>query len=418
MYKLFAPILYILFFIIPLEAEFISVFPTPDKSIESEEIRSQIKSKELYLKYTKYPKTIYTNQRFSVELEARVLTPKDKYDAIFTIYENEKNIELLDSNVTWTIKDENLYTTKITFKVKDKDFRLPDITVSIEKSTTIEQNISIKNNNTYSQDWDSSDEDTYEDEEYTIETKDLIVYNSVDSITIIPPIITYNNIAVNQKKFSNIIANDLKIKQIQTKQYNNSMLMVVFNIEATNSNLEEFYLSQFTEQGIKNFEENNMVQSMFYYVLIPSHINNIRFNYYNPINTTFINVELPIMLEDDLVSTQTNLNPNDGNLVIYKIVATGVLLILLLLLYLKTFNRFLIVFIFGFIYIFISLLLPNEKITLKANTKIYILPTNLSTVYKITNQEITVEVLHEKNNFKKVLLKNKNIGWIKERDVR
>ena len=232
MYKLFAPILYILFFLIPLEAEFLSVFPSPNKSIESEEIQNKIKSKELYLKYTKYPKTIYTNQRFSVELEARVLTPKDNYDAIFTIYENEKNIELLDSNVTWTIKDENLYTTKITFKVKDKDFRLPDITVSIEKSTTIEQNISIKNNNTYSQDWDSSDEDTYEEEEYTIETKDIIVYNSVDSITITPPVIDYNNIAVNQKKFSNIIANDLKIKQIQTKQYNNSMLMVIFNIEA------------------------------------------------------------------------------------------------------------------------------------------------------------------------------------------
>ena len=189
-------------------------------------------------------------------------------------------------------------------------------------------------------------------------------------------------------------------------------------MKPTNSNLEEFYLSQFDEQGIKNFEENNMLQSMFYYVLIPSHINNIQFNYYNPINTTFINVELPIILEDDLVSTQTNLNPNDGNLIIYKIVATGVLLILLLLLYLKTFNRFLIVFILGFIYIFILLLLPNEEITLKANTKIYILPTNLSTVYKITSQETTVEVLHEKNNFKKVLLKNKNIGWIKERDVK
>ncbi len=341
------------------------------------ENNNQLKPKELYIKYIKYPKTIYTNQRFGIKLEARILVPQYDYNFIETTYNGENNIDILNHKIAWTKEDNNRYTTTINYKVKDENFTLPTIKLSLYKNNEV-----------------------------------------VNSIKIDPPKIVYNKIAINQQRFSNIIAHDLKVKSIQTKQYNNTSLMVICHMEAINGNLEEFYLKQFQEQGINYFTQQYAKQSIYYYMIIPSHINNIKFNYYNPTKAKFIELELPIILEDELVSTQTNLNPNDGNLLYYKRMASLIMIAIFLLFYMKMKNKIFIVLAFVFIAIFIKLILPNEKMIIKENTKVYILPTKLSTVYKVIDKQNEVEILSEQNSFIKVLFKNKNIGWIKKNDIK
>jgi hypothetical protein len=65
---------------------------------------------------------------------------------------------------------------------------------------------------------------------------------------------------------------------------------------------------------------------------------------------------------------------------------------------------------------------PNSLITISGNTKIYILPTNNSTVFYISPNQQSVETLDKKGEFIKVLFKineqnSKTVGWIKEEDI-
>jgi len=241
---------------------------------------------------------------------------------------------------------------------------------------------------------------------------------AIYTVMLNPPKIKYNKIALKQEKFSNIIANELEIKSVKTKQYTNKMLMIVLNIKAKDSNLEEFYLKQFKDQGVNSLVEEGDIQRMYYYVIVPNYIDNIKFDYYNPIAASFVRVELPIILEDDLVSTQTDLNPQENNMLYYKQITTIILLILLFLIYLKTRSKIILMFSVIFMIILVKLVLPNKIIAIQPDTKVYILPTSSSTVYKILSKKQMVEVLLEKDNFIKVLFKNKHIGWIKENDIK
>ncbi len=344
--------------------------------LKASSLDTNITSKDLYIKYIKYPTSVYTQQRFTVELEARILLDNDDYD-IVTTYSNEKNIDILDEDIYWLPQgNENQYTTRITYKARDKDFILPTLKLAVTQ---------------YSKD--------------------------IDFVTISPPKIKYNKIAINQTKFSNIIADDLKIKEIKVKQLNNKMLILITHIETVNGNLEEFYLKPFKIQKTESFEDHYPLQVIYYSVEVPNHLDSIEFDYYNTKLDTFVTVQLPIMLEEELVSTQTDLNPYDSNILFYKQASTLIIILVFLLFYVKTKHKIFTVFIFIFTIIFIKLVLPNEKILIKKNTKVYILPTKLSTVYKITNKNDKVEILIKRDNFIKVLFKNKHIGWIKENDI-
>jgi hypothetical protein len=372
----------------------VNIFST-NNQLES---TNTIKSKNLYLKYTKYPKVIFTNQRFSVELEAVILIPKNKFNTLRISYEYEKNIQILDSNISWEKISNNRYSTKINFKVTKKKFNIPTIKLTVQNSKTIKSSIFVGDNEIGGN---------------NIITQDVVIYNTIDYIKVDAPKIKYSTIAINQMNFSKIIADNLIIKDVKINQYNNKMLMVLLNIEATNSNLEEFYLDKFQEQDIKDFKNHLQQQKMFYYLIVPNHINNILFNYYNPKLSKFINIKIPINLEEDLISTQSNLDPQDNSLLVYKITILGILIIVLLLLYLKTSNKLLILISLILLGIFIKIILPNKTIYLQPNRKIYILPTNLSTIYKDINITTKVEILKEKNGFLKILFQNKNVGWIK-----
>ncbi len=333
-------------------------------------------SKDLYIKYTKYPTSVYTQQRFTVELEARILLDDEDYN-IVTTYSNERNIDILDKEIYWLPKgNENQYTARITYKARGDNFILPTLKLAVTQ---------------YGKD--------------------------MDFVTIAPPKIKYNKIAINQIKFSNIIADDLKIKEIKVKQLNNKMLMIVTHIETINGNLEEFYLKPFKTQKIESFEDHYPLQIIYYSIEIPNHLDSIEFDYYNTKLANFVTVQLPIMLEERLVSTQTDLNPYDSNILFYKQTSTLIIALFFLLLYVKTKHKIFTVFIFIFAIIFINLILPNKKVLLKKEIKVYILPTKLSTVYKITKQNNEVEILMKRDNFIKVLFKNKHIGWIKENDI-
>jgi len=337
----------------------------------------EIESKELYLEYNSYPQRVFTGQKFDVTLKALILKSHKTYDKIVTTFTRENNIEILTKDIVWTKNEASEYFTTISYKVFNEDFVLPKITLALAK-----------------------------DEE-------IIDFISIDS-----PEIQYEKIAVNQQLFSKVLAKNLEIFTVKTKQYTNNILHTTINLKATNGNLEDFILNSYgEEQGIDSLSDMYPVQNLYYYVMIPSHKKQIKFTYYNTDLKDFVMMTIPIILDEELVSTQTELNPYNSSVLIYKQALSGLFLALFIIVFIIKRKNIYLVFITLFIILLAYLFIPNKKILLKENIKVYILPTNNSTIFKSLESKEIVEIVNENEKFIKVLFKNESIGWIKKNDI-
>ena len=336
-----------------------------------------IKSKEIYLSFESYPKRVFTGQKFEVELKAIILKSKDSYENIVTKVAPESNIALLTKTIYWNEQDDGSYRTKLTFKAYDRKFSMPKVTIALMKN------------------------------------EQIIDYASTEKIEI-----EYRKIAISQKLFSNVIAKNLKIVSVKTKQYSNTLLHNTIQIDGLNSNLEDMKLASYEEQGISDLTTEYPNQMIYYYIITPINTKQIDFTYYNTDKNQFIKIQVPVILAEDLVSTQTALNPYNSSMLLYKQIAIGSLLAIFLLMYIFTRNLTHLIIIAILIVIIAYLFIPNKKVLLNEKTYVYILPTNNSTIYKKLDRKFIVETMNEENGFIKVLFQNNSIGWVKKSDIK
>ena len=347
--------------------------------VQEEATKKVFVAKNLYLSYLNYPKHIYKNQRFEIEIKA--LITRNNFDNIKTRFVNAKNMTPLNANEKWIKSKEakNTYTNKFYFKAYEKDFIMPKIEVLLYEGETL------------------------------IETRTLKAVQ-----------ITFSEIAKGDERFSQIIASNLHVIASKSKQYTNKEALTIVDIEGKDSNLEDFYIQGIKDQGITDIQENYPSQKIIYYFVIPIHKKTIVFNYYNTKNNKFEKISVPIIFEEELVSTQTDLNPNNSSFEYYKKIAMGVIAVLFLILFIwKRKYIFLILFLI-FTIVFILFAMPNKTVKLKANSVIYILPTKNSTIFQKVSKQIVVEDMKRKNGFVKIMFgsgTNNYIGWVKEEDV-
>ncbi len=335
-------------------------------------------SKNLYLSYLKYPKHLYKNQRFEIEIKA--LITRNNFDSIQTRFINDLNMTPLNPKESWQkSKEKNTYINRFYFKAYEQNFRMPDIEVLLYNGNEL------------------------------IEARKIA---GVD--------ISFSEIAKSDERFSQIIASDLKVIASKTKQYTNQEALTIVDIEAKDSNLEDFFVKEMEDQGITVIEDNYPNQKIIYYFVIPIHKKTIIFSYYNIVQNRFESVSVPVVFEEELVSTQTDLNPNNSSFEFYKKIAIGAVSVIFLFLFAwKRKYVFLVLFLI-FLIVFILFAMPNKTIKLKANSVIYILPTKNSTIFQKVSNEIVVEDMKRKNGFVKIMFgrgSENYIGWVKEEDV-
>ncbi|MEA1914659.1 MAG: hypothetical protein U9N30_05005 [Campylobacterota bacterium] len=347
---------------------------TLPKNYASMEVENIIKTKNVHLQYTYYPKKAYDKQKFSVSLKAIIsLANLSKID---TVFKKHFGVNILNPKSQWSSEEENIYTNTYEFVITDEKFQMPLIKM-----------------------------DLYAKGKYK------------ESAKIPPKQIEFKKIVLAVKNFSNILADDLNIISQKTKQYDNKSLLTIMEIEASNSNLKEFHLSGYEKQGLESFSSTALKQKIFYYVITPIFAKNIQFNYYNTKLKKTILVKAVVLLKEDLVSTQTDLNPsNSGFLMVKKVILGVTVLLLLILLYFKR-SILLLILILLLGFIFVKLMAPNKKMSITKNTYIYILPTKNSTVFHITDKSYTVEILKQKVGFSKILFGDQAIGWIKNENL-
>lgn len=329
-------------------------------------------SKNLYLSFSKIPKNIYSNQKFEIKVEALVTTSN------FTDFRVEfldmEDIDVINPSSPWRQISNDKWENSYYLQILSSKYKMPLI------------NVSLLN---YNQEIDNSS-------------------LSLDGIN-------YSKVGNSDERFANIIAEDLVVKAYKTKQYNNKDALTIVDLDAINSNLGNFHLNSIEEQGIHSIKEIENIENLVYYFVTPIYQKNLLFTYFNSKSNSFVEIKVPLVLQNELVSTQTDLNPNDSTFEKYKKIASIVVFVLFLIIFIFKRNKILLIFVIITLIFAVIYNYPNQKGYVVEGSYIYILPTKNSTIFFQTIQKESIEVLEKKGQFKKVLgIDNHFIGWIKE----
>ncbi|BCD60413.1 MULTISPECIES: hypothetical protein [unclassified Nitratiruptor] len=219
------------------------------------------------------------------------------------------------------------------------------------------------------------------------------------------------------ENFCQVLAKRLEIKEFDSVQYDSTSNLVLMRIVGLYANLEDFKLPFAKLQKIKETNESFPVTDILYYAILPSHFSQLRFSYFDPDTREFKLVSIPIIVKDEIVSTQSDINPTEDKSRYTKIGIFAFLGILFLLY--GIWKR-------GYLWIFIAvimlgyagyLLIPAKKVCVKKGSKIYILPTKQSTIFKINRKQNSFFKLNEANGYIKIMLPDKKIGWVRKDDI-
>jgi len=213
------------------------------------------------------------------------------------------------------------------------------------------------------------------------------------------------------KNYSNILANKLEIINPISSKYKNNNILVSFTLKCDNCNIKDFNLSA-KEQNLTLISNNEAS----YYMIVPKNKKKIEFYYFNLKQEKFNKIEIPIILKQETISTQTDLNPEENrfftplNILILGIIA---FFLIIFIIYQKIWILFFPLILGGYL---IYVILPKGELILKRNTKVQILPTKQSTVIYITKEPQKAKILNKTDNYTKVEI-NKKIGWVKNEDI-
>ena len=344
-------------------------------NVESNEIQtSNGDGKVLFARYSIYPQKVYQNETFDVKIEATILLPNDFQFSLFTDIPESEELEKVTDEIIWYKKEDSKFEATLTFKTKNEPFVFPIIGLSILDA----------NNN--------------------IVDKTLLVLDGI----------TFQKLNGDKEYYTSIFASGMSIQNLKVKQYNNQELLCSMEIHGHGTHLKNFRIPKYKNQGIKELVKKDGSEILYYFAIVPINTQSIRFDYFNTIQEKIIEVEVPIILEEDLVSTQTDLNPNEGNIDFYKKIFFAFMATFASMIY--YFKRWRITLVFAVIFTvtLLMMLLPNPKLVLQKEEKVFLLPTPKSTVFKVIEEEEVVEVLVDKNGYKKILFQNNTIGWVKD----
>jgi len=128
-------------------------------------------------------------------------------------------------------------------------------------------------------------------------------------------------------------------------------------------------------------------------------------------------LEVPVNVVNASVTTQSALNPQVDafeRLKKYTLIAFVLFFMLMFL-----WKRDLFYLILGVVSLItlLTFFIPHQKICVKQGAKLYILPSNTSTVSTIVESRLESLLLGERNEYHKIEYNKGIIGWIKDEDI-
>jgi len=333
-----------------------------------------ISQKVLYLSYDKVPTRVIRGELFPITLKI-ISTVKDFKDISYK-FSNTEGLELLN-DIPKRVKTDN-YIYDTFYYLSTGDFAsLPDINATV------------------------------------VLNDDNITYLSTQL-----PAKRLNVISLNPtKEYANIVAKSFSVTNYKTTTFDQNHNIIIFSATAINSNLKSFNIQGLYKQGIESIDENINISTMTYYAIVSKDLEEFRFSYFQPDDNSFEMVEIPIIIDDDSVATQTDLKPKDQSKDKLKMIGASVVAFIGFLLVLWRRKYIYLFFIVVPLIYVIYLSIPSKIICIKDGSAIHLLPVHNGTIF-----EKTVGVYHlpkegEVKGFIKVKLDNNKIGWVENEDI-
>ncbi len=327
-------------------------------------------SAPLGVAFSDLPNRAYIGEIVSVTVK---LTPVDlaSGNVEYTI-QNEEGLRIFSDTPRRKVKEDGVYDT-FYFLVQSTTARLPDISATLTSTGAVSETL-------------------------TGET--------ISASALTPP-----------SSFANVLADRFEIVNYKTTPYNSDSNVVIFTAKAQRCDIGSFRLPNAIKQGFESKLSNVGESQMTFYAIIPNSEETLSFSYFNLKKQRYESLVIPIIVDDDTVSTQSDLSPTDARHTELKVGAAAVAVLVLFpffywrrqkwYLYLSAAPMFYIVYV----------LLPNQDVCVKKDAPIYLLPINHGTIFEMTLQEEHLEAEKTVGDFTKVHLPNDHIGWVHERDL-
>ncbi|MDR2081649.1 MAG: hypothetical protein LBP54_07190 [Campylobacteraceae bacterium] len=340
-----------------------------DQDTENSETESDGQS--LFVSYESIPAKVYVGEIFPVKLKA-VIT-RENYDNLNANLKSSDGFRALNLESEWE-KDLSgeYYVNTFYIQALSQRSKLPDIIIRISKEGALVEEVTLEGG----------------------------------EIEIAP--------VYGDAKFSHVVARSLAVKSENTNKFDDKSLIVTLEIEAAYSNLKEFNVSNGSSD---DYKENFALQSLEYTLIVPNYVKSIDFTYFNTLSHNLQHVTVPLNIKSNDLSTHTDINPKESKFKLYKDILAGIALLFCIAIFVyKKYKIAAAGAILAAIYLFFSNN-PFDKIKLRSEATIRILPIEKSSVFHLTEGELEVEKLTSKDGYVKILLPSGRIGWVKEEHV-
>ena len=323
----------------------------------------------LTLQFNNLPTRPYVGEIIPVSVK---LTPVDLASGnIEYTLQNEQGIRIFSDTPHRSVKEDGVYDT-FYFLVQSSSIRFPDISATLTSTGAVSE---------------------------------LLVGTSLSATTLSPP-----------SGFANVLADRFEVINYKTTPYNNESNVVIFTVKASRCNIGDFSIPNAIKQGFESKLSNVGESQMTYYAIIPNGEQNLNFSFFNLRKHRYESIVIPIVVDDDTVSTQSDLSPTDARHTELKIGAAGVVTALLFgMFYWRRNKWYLYISSLPMFYI-VYALLPNPNVCVKKDAPVYLLPIKNGTIFEMTLQEEHLEAENEVGDFIKIHFDDK-VGWVNKRDL-
>jgi hypothetical protein len=354
--------------------ETVSALPVPQEEARPPAtVVEDAERKQLYLTVSQRPEHLFKGQVFFIELKAVVTTRG--FEKIDYRFEGGRGIERLGDEPEHREEGHTLYD-RFYFKVTGNRAVLPRITPYIVFSS-------------------------YYAERYSSVEGDTIEVTALN-----PP-----------EDFCGVLATQLKILHTKTPVYDQNDNILVFMADANGSNLEDFHIPQAGNQGFETLSHENGDATMTYYAVLPKNVKILRLSYFNLPKRAFERIAIPIVIDDDSVSTQSDLKPTEQGHNYLKAIAFAALGGIALLYFVFRRSFFALALAIGLGGYAAWLGTPIRTVCIEKGSAIYLLPVYNATVFEIAPTRYDLEVQGHVEGYTKVKLHNNKIGWVKDEDT-
>jgi hypothetical protein len=331
------------------------------------------KAKVLYLSYSSVPKRVIKGQVFSVTIKT-LSTVKNFIDITYRM-SGYRGLKILNTK-PFRKKNSRYYYDTFYFLVTSSRVTIPSFSATLQ----------------------SSNGRFYRKSRLPSKVLDVVTLNPKDD-------------------FLNIIADSFEVTNYKTSSYDAEHNIVVFSAVATKSDISALKFKNVFKQGIESIKPSQGKSKITYYAVIDRRIEKFSFSYFNLKQNRFVQIDIPIIVVDDSVATQTDLKPKDQSHERLKMIIAGIIVLIIVgfVLWKKKYI-YLVFALIPLIYIaFVAM--PSKSVTIKEGSLIYLLPVKNGTIFERTKQKISLEKEGEVKGFTKVKLKNDKIGWVKNEDI-